>query len=70
MEITPEYMDRLFMKKPVNSILLQYSTKQDSELELTSAPHVYDSPGTYQIMVKVVDILGIDTSQVFEVTIE
>jgi len=46
-----------------------FRTKQDSELELTSAPHEYDKPGKYQIMVKVVDILGIDTSQVFEINI-
>lgn len=46
-----------------------FRTKQDSSLELTSAPHTYDEPGRYKIMVKVVDILGIDTSQVFEIEI-
>jgi|AntRauTorcE11898_2_1112593.scaffolds.fasta_scaffold02011_3 adenine-specific DNA-methyltransferase len=44
-----------------------FRTKQDSDLELLSAPHTYEKPGRYKIMVKVVDILGIDTSQVFEV---
>ncbi len=47
-----------------------FRTKQNSDLDLTSAPHVYEKPGRYKIMVKVVDILGIDTSQVFEVEIK
>jgi len=46
-----------------------FRTKQDGDLELLSAPHTYDEPGRYKIMVKVVDILGIDTSQVFEVVV-
>jgi hypothetical protein len=32
-------------------------------LEFTSATRNYEKPGTYRIMVKVVDILGVDTSQ-------
>ncbi|SHG24837.1 adenine-specific DNA-methyltransferase [Fodinibius roseus] len=47
-----------------------FRTKQDNELELTSAPHEYKEPGRYKIMVKVVDILGVDTSQVFEVKVD
>ncbi|SMO92500.1 site-specific DNA-methyltransferase [Fodinibius sediminis] len=46
-----------------------FRTKQDNELELTSAPHEYKEPGRYKIMVKVVDILGVDTSQVFEIEV-
>lgn len=47
-----------------------FRTKKNSELELVSASHTYDKPGKYKIMVKVVDIFGIDTSQIFEVRIE
>ena len=34
------------------------------------APRVYEKPGTYRIMVKVVDILGVDTSQLLEVEVK
>ena len=44
-----------------------FRTKQERTLEFTSAPRVYEQPGTYRIMVKVVDILGVDTSQLLEV---
>ena len=47
-----------------------FRTKQDRSLEFTSAPRIYDEPGTYRIMVKVVDILGVDTSQLLEVTVK
>ena len=46
-----------------------YRTRKDRTLALQSATHTYDDPGTYQTMVKVVDIFGNDTSQVFEVTV-
>ena len=46
-----------------------YRTRKDRTLALQSDPHTHDDPGTYQIMVKVVDIFGNDTSQVFEVTV-
>jgi site-specific DNA-methyltransferase (adenine-specific)/adenine-specific DNA-methyltransferase len=38
-----------------------FRTRKDRELELVSAPHVYDVPGRYIIAVKVVDIFGNDT---------
>jgi hypothetical protein len=47
-----------------------FRTKKDSSLELVSALHTYEKAGKYKIMVKVVDILGIDTSQVIEVEIK
>ncbi len=43
-----------------------YRTRKERKLPLSSDPHVYDKPGKYTIMVKVVDIFGNDTSQVFE----
>jgi len=46
-----------------------FRTKK-AEIEFTSAPYIYDKAGRYKLMVKVVDILGIDTSQVIEVTVK
>jgi len=44
-----------------------FRTKQDRTLEFISAEHEYYKKKTYRVMVKVVDILGIDTSQIIEV---
>ena len=46
-----------------------FRTKKNSELELESAWHEYEKKGRYKIAVKVVDILGQDTTQVVEVKI-
>jgi DNA modification methylase len=46
-----------------------YRTRKERKLPLTSDPHTYEQPGTYTVMVKVVDIFGNDTSQTFEVTV-
>lgn len=46
-----------------------FRTKKDPSLEFTSIAHEYKSTGKYKIMVKVVDILGIDTSKIIEVNI-
>jgi len=60
-----------------------YRTRKERKLPLTSDPHTYsggvvspsstttspEKPGTYTIMVKVVDIFGNDTSQTFKVTV-
>ncbi|MCP9234743.1 site-specific DNA-methyltransferase [Lewinella sp. JB7] len=47
-----------------------FRTKHDRTLEFTSAPRTYDKPGKYRIMVKVVDILGVDTSQLLEMEVK
>ena len=47
-----------------------YRTRKDPKLELRSAPHVYAEPGTYHVVVKVIDIFGNDTTQQFEVTVK
>ena len=47
-----------------------FRTKRNPALEYTSITHQYPKPGKYKIMVKVVDILGIDTSKVMEVIIK
>ena len=46
-----------------------FRTKRNPKLELIAPPHRYDKSGRYKIMVKVIDILGIDTSKVMEVVI-
>lgn len=46
-----------------------FRTKKKPTLEFTSAPHEYDKKGRYKVMVKVVDILGIDTSKIIEINI-
>lgn len=42
-----------------------YRTRKERKLTLTSDSHTYEKTGKYTIMVKVVDIFGNDTSQVF-----
>jgi hypothetical protein len=46
-----------------------FRTKKNPNLEFISTPHEYEKSGTYKIMVKVVDILGIDTSKIVEIKI-
>lgn len=47
-----------------------YRTRKDRTLDLASDPHVYDAPGTYQVMVKVIDIFGNDTSKIIPVKVD
>jgi len=47
-----------------------YRTRKDRTLALTSDPHLYEKPGKYRVLVKVVDIFGNDTSQAFEVGVK
>lgn len=44
-----------------------FRTKQDRTLEFVSAEHEYQNKRTFRVMVKVVDILGVDTSQIIEI---
>lgn len=46
-----------------------FRTKKNPKLEFTSIAHEYKQPGKYKVMVKVVDILGIDTSKILEVRV-
>ncbi len=46
-----------------------FRTRKDKSIELTSTVHTYPKSGTYKVMVKIVDILGIDTSRVFTVVV-
>jgi hypothetical protein len=40
-----------------------YRTRKERKLALESDPHVYEKPGNYTLMVKVIDIFGNDTSR-------
>jgi adenine-specific DNA-methyltransferase len=46
-----------------------FRTKKNSTLEFNSIPYEYKASGKYKVMVKVVDILGIDTSKIIEIKI-
>jgi len=48
---------------------MDYRTKQDRSLKLQTDTHTFASPGTYKVMIKVVDIFGNDTSKVVEVKV-
>jgi len=47
-----------------------FRTKKNNVLEFESAEHTYQNAGKYKIMVKVIDILGIDTSKIIEIEIK
>ena len=46
-----------------------YRTRKDRKLPLVSDSHEYEAPGSYRVVVKVIDIFGNDTSQVVDVEI-
>jgi adenine-specific DNA-methyltransferase len=46
-----------------------FRTKRNPTLEFTSVAHTYAKSGRYKIMVKVVDILGVDTSKIIEIVV-
>ena len=60
-----DFQDDTFMQGWVT-----YRTRKDRTLALSSNPHTYEAPGWYRVFVKVVDIFGNDTSQVFEVEVK
>ena len=47
----------------------KYRTRKATGLQMQMA-HTYAEPGTYNVLVKVIDILGNDTTRKFQVTIE
>ena len=47
-----------------------YRTRRDRTIQLKTEPHVYDTPGTYHILVKAIDIFGNDTSQMFTIEVD
>jgi len=46
-----------------------YRTKKERKLSL-KATNVYEKPGRYKIFIKIIDIFGIDTSQIYEVEVK
>lgn len=58
-----------FKNDTFNNGWTSYRTKKDRKLNL-KATHTYEKPGKYKIFVKVIDIFGIDTSQIFEVEVK
>ena len=47
-----------------------YRTRRDRSLALVSDPHTYAKAGNYRALVKVIDIFGNDTSQLFNVRVK
>jgi site-specific DNA-methyltransferase (adenine-specific)/adenine-specific DNA-methyltransferase len=46
-----------------------FRTRQNRDLELTTAEHTYDRPGRYTVAVKVIDIFGNDTMTLVPVNV-
>jgi site-specific DNA-methyltransferase (adenine-specific)/adenine-specific DNA-methyltransferase len=46
-----------------------FRTRQNRDLELTTAQHTYDQPGRYTVAVKVIDIFGNDTMTLVPVNV-
>ena len=44
-----------------------YRTRKDRKLPLVSDLHIYEKPGNYRVLVKVIDIFGNDTSQPYDI---
>lgn len=47
-----------------------FRTKKIPKFEMTTAPHTYQKSGKYKIVIKIVDILGVDTTQVIEIKVD
>jgi adenine-specific DNA-methyltransferase len=62
-------VDWNYQNDTFNHGFVTYRTKQDRSLELKSDPHEFDSAGEYQVMIKVIDIFGNDTSKIIDVTV-
>ncbi len=58
-----------FRNDTFNNEWTSYRTKKDRQLNL-KASHKYEQPGKHKIFVKVIDIFGIDTSQVYDVEVK
>jgi SAM-dependent methyltransferase len=62
-------VDFNFQNDTFNNGWTSYRTKKDRTLKLKAGPYTYAHPGKYKIFVKVIDIFGIDTSQIFEIRV-
>lgn len=62
-------VDFEFQNDTFNNGWTSYRTKQERKLRLV-ADYEYPKPGTYKVFVKIIDIFGIDTSQVYEIKVK
>ncbi|NUN08323.1 MAG: site-specific DNA-methyltransferase [Ignavibacteriaceae bacterium] len=62
-------VDFEFQNDTFNNGWTSYRTKQERKLRLI-ADYAYSKAGTYKIFVKIIDIFGIDTSQVYEIKVK
>ena len=46
-----------------------FRTRQNGKLELTTSEHLYQRPGRYTVVVKVIDIFGNDTMSLVPVNV-
>ena len=58
-----------FQNDTFNNTWTSYRTKQNRKLVLNSEKK-YEKAGIYKVFVKIIDIFGIDTSQVFEISVK
>lgn len=58
-----------FQNDTFNNGWTSYRTKQERKLTLT-ASNEYNKAGSYKVFVKIIDIFGIDTSQVYEIKVK
>lgn len=49
---------------------MDYRTKKERSLTLRSRVHSYAQTGTYQVMIKVVDVFGNDTSKILDLKVK
>lgn len=63
-------VDWNFQNDTFNHGFVTYRTRQDRTLQLESDPHTFEAPGTYQVLVKVIDIFGNDTSTMVEIEVK
>jgi len=58
-----------FRNNQFNNNWTSYRTRKDRDIRL-KAEHIYQNIGTYKIFIKIIDIFGVDTSQIYEIEIE
>jgi adenine-specific DNA-methyltransferase len=47
-----------------------FRTRSDRRLPLVSDVHTYEKPGSYRVLVKVIDIFGNDTTQACDLEVQ
>lgn len=59
-----------FQNDAFNNYWTSYRTKKNRKLVFKPIPYTYKEAGKYKIFVKIIDIFGIDTSQIFELEVK